>query len=311
MTVLLYAVVYAAALVFVGACVFRVLKYASAPVHLRWELYPVPHEDPTRAAHGGSYFENGEWWTHPRRTNLVGELRFMIPEILFLKGLWRFNRGLWYRSFPFHFGLYLLIVSIALLLLCATLLIFIPSLMAGSAGEALRILYRSAGTAGMALTILGALALLRLRLTDVDLKPYTTPGDVFNLAFFLISLTLLTAAFLSRSPQTPDMPAVCVGLLTFDLSLRLPALLAAGLLASALLAAYVPLTHMSHFIAKYFTYHKVLWDDAPNRGPGSLEAKMAEYLTYRPTWSASHLGADGTKTWAQVAADRPALEVKK
>ena len=33
----------------------------------------------------------------------------MIPEMLLLKGLWEFNRKLWYRSFPFHFGLYILI----------------------------------------------------------------------------------------------------------------------------------------------------------------------------------------------------------
>ena len=27
--------------------------------------------------------------------------------------------------------------------------------------------------------------------------------------------------------------------------------------------AYIPLTHMSHFVGKYFTYHAVRWDDAP------------------------------------------------
>ena len=34
----------------------------------------------------------------------------MVPEMLFLHGLRTFNRSLWYRSFPFHFGLYLLAV---------------------------------------------------------------------------------------------------------------------------------------------------------------------------------------------------------
>ena len=33
----------------------------------------------------------------------------MIPEMLLIKALWENNRSLWYRSFPFHFGLYVLI----------------------------------------------------------------------------------------------------------------------------------------------------------------------------------------------------------
>jgi hypothetical protein len=59
-------------------------------------------------AHGGSRFEEIDWLTKPTRFRLMGQLKFMIPEVLFLKGLYEFNRKLWYRSFPFHFGLYLL-----------------------------------------------------------------------------------------------------------------------------------------------------------------------------------------------------------
>jgi hypothetical protein len=62
---------------------------------------------------------------------------------------------------------------------------------------------------------------------------------------------------------------------------------------------------MSHFIAKYFTYHAVRWDDAPNHRGGRVEVKIAEYLTYRPRWSASHMRADGTKTWAEIATINP------
>jgi hypothetical protein len=56
-------------------------------------------------------------------------------------------------------------------------------------------------------------------------------------------------------------------------------------------------------VAKYFTYHAVRWDDAPNTG--RIAGTMAEYLRYRPTWSARHVGADGTKTWAEVATTPP------
>jgi nitrate reductase gamma subunit len=57
MTALLFLICYLAAVVFVVACLVRIAIYARAPIHLRWELYPVPHEDPARVAYGGSRFE--------------------------------------------------------------------------------------------------------------------------------------------------------------------------------------------------------------------------------------------------------------
>ena len=97
----------------------------------------------------------------------------------------------------------------------------------------------------------------------------------------------------------------------FDTTVQLPGLAAAGLVVSSLLLAYIPFTHMSHFVAKYFTYHAVRWDDAVNRRGGKLERALAEYLTYRPTWSAPHVTADGTRTWADVATTNPTQGAKK
>ena len=121
MTVLFYVVVYASFLIFAVACIARAIRYSRFPLHLRWELYPVPHEPPERVAHGGSYFEISNWWTEKRKYNLGGELAAMIPEMLFLKGLWEFNRRLWRVSFLFHFGLYLLIATIAMVFAAAVL----------------------------------------------------------------------------------------------------------------------------------------------------------------------------------------------
>ena len=36
------------------------------------------------------------------------------------------------------------------------------------------------------------------------------------------------------------------------------------------------------------------------------EKKVAEYLIYKPTWAAGHIGADGRKTWAEVVTTNPA-----
>ena len=305
MTIVVYAVVYVAILVFIAACVFRAFRYASMPMHLRWELYPVPHEDPGRARHGGSYFEQPDWWLQPASFSLWGDLRAMVPEMLLLKGLWEFNRSLWFRSFPFHFGLYVLCGGSLLVGLNACLSLAAPTLTAGPLGSLLHGLYTLAAGAGSVLAIMGALALLHRRLTHDDLKPYTTPGDLFNLLFFILALGVLALCFLLRRPGSPGALALTRGLLTLDTAVEIPGLLAAGLVLNSLLIAYIPLTHMSHFIAKYFTYHAVRWDDRPSAADARVRRRIAEQLTYRPTWAAPHVGADGTRTWSDVATTNP------
>ncbi|HEX7344020.1 MAG TPA: hypothetical protein VF398_07135, partial [bacterium] len=109
--------------VFLAAVVTRIVRIARLPVHLRWELYPVPHER-GRARYGGSILEEVDWWTKPRHVDRMGELAVMIPEILLLKGVWEHNRKLWWGSFPLHFGLYLLIGALGLLAINALLVIF-------------------------------------------------------------------------------------------------------------------------------------------------------------------------------------------
>ena len=311
MSVLVYLALYAGAAVFVAASLVRAWMYARAPLHLRWELYPVPHEDPAKVKHGGSYFEDKDWWTHKRAYNLAGELGVMVPEMLFLKALHEFNRKLWYRSFPFHFGLYLLIGACGLLLLAALLGLFAPALMAGALGMAFHWLYTVVGVAGVALALVGAVGLLHRRLTDEDLKTYTTAGDIFNLLFFIVSFGVLCAGFLLRGPGGPGVLAMVQGLLTFNKTLEVPGLLAVGIVLCALLAAYIPLTHMSHFVGKYFTYHDVRWNDQVNLRGSKIEAKLVEYLTYKPTWSAPHVTADGKRTWADVATTNPWEGAKK
>lgn len=301
MTLVVYGAVYAGMLVFLVACVARAVRYARLPIHLRWELYPVPHEEASRVEHGGSYFEELDWWNRRRRFNLAGDLRFMIPEMVFLKGLWEWNRKLWYRSFAFHFGLYLL--GSALCVLVATALVTMARPVAGDGGlvAAMRGLYRIAGVTGCVLAFGGALALLHRRLTDPVLRIYSAPADVANLACFAIAIGLVAVGYVAAGADSPGALGFTRGLLRFDSGVPVPGVLAAGLVLASALVAYIPLTHMSHFIAKYFTYHAVRWDDRPIVSGRRLEHHIAACLAMRPTWVAKHLGADGTRTWADIA----------
>ena len=311
MTTLLYSMLCLSAVVGLVATVVRAIGYARAPLHLRWELYPVPHEAPERVAHGGSYFEQSNWWTRPAHFNLRGELTAMVAEMLFLKALREFNLRLWWRSFPFHFGLYLLIATAVLVLAAAVATAFTPAVMAGALGAMTHLLYRLTGIAGLVLTLVGAAGLLHRRLTDNDLKTYTTPGDLFKLGLFIVALGLLAAGYAFRPAGAPNVLSVVVGFLTWNTAIQVPGLLTAGLLLCALLAAYIPFTHMSHFVGKYFTYHAVRWDDRVNRRGGSIERTLAEYLTFRPTWAAPHVTADGVRTWADVVTTNPTKGPKR
>jgi len=310
MTTVVFVAVYAGLLIFLAGCVRRIVQYSRVPRHLRWELYPVPHEDSHRVAHGGSYFEASDWWTEPRHFNLAGELRAMFAEIVFLKALHEFNRRLWYPSFVFHFGLYSGVATIVLAALRTAIELFAPSLAGTAALATLARLYQFTGLLGAVFIFLGALGLLTRRLGDRSMREYTTASDIFNLLFFMVVVACLAVGYLLQ-PAGATITATARGVVTFDTSIRTGSLFGVGVILASVLVAYIPFTHMSHFIAKYFTYHAVRWDDEQNRRGSALEKDVDRYLGYKPTWAAAHMRADGTKTWADLAVINPAREDRK
>lgn len=297
-----WVIVLAGALAFVLGSIARAVRYARQPMHLRWEVYPVPHEAASRAWYGGSRYEEVDWWTRPTRSNHWNAALAMAREVLLLRGLWEANRPLWRRSYPFHLGLYLVVASTAALAAGGVWATVAPD---ATGVAALSRVGELLGAWGLALAVVGAVGLLRYRLTAPDLRPYTTPGDVANLVAFIVAFGCLLAGVLTADPNGPRGVDVARAVLTFDTAVPVSLGITVGLVLSALVAAYIPCTHMAHFVAKYFTYHAVRWDDAPNLGDGRIQRTVAEYLTYRPTWSAPHVGADGTRTWADIATTPP------
>jgi len=310
MTVAVYIAIYAGAVLFVAGCVRRIRQYAKTPLHLRWELYPVPHEGPYRAAYGGSYFEAQEWWRKPQTVNRPYEWLVMAEEILLMKSLREFNRRLWGPSFLFHFGLYLAIAAVGL-----TALAELPGLifggLGGRAGQALAAVSGAAGIAGAVMIVTGACLLLFRRLADAGMKNSTRAADIFNLIAFIAAWSLLAGGYLMRAPGDASLSELARGVFGFDRSVRVGGMFAAGLILASALAAYIPFTHMAHFIAKYFAWHQVRWDDRRIESGSGMEAKMAVNLKYKPTWAARHVGADGERSWAEVASTNPTQEARK
>lgn len=312
-----YILSYLCIAVFALATAYRIYRQFSLPVHVRWEIYPVQHEPAAKVAYGGSYMEEIDWWEKKREQSLLSELRYMVPEILFIRGLWKENRCLWLVSFPFHFGLYLMIATFVLLMVHAGFTLSGATVFA--AGSALRTfldgLIAIMGWMGLILGNIGSLGLLYKRWTDPELRNYSSPIDYFNILFILIFFLSAFVSSLSGNPLLEDARAYTLGLMTGGRSPApyMPGQSAAGVVAivsASLLAAYIPLTHMSHMFMKYFLYHNVKWDDAPNRPGSRIEAAILENLGLKPTWAAKHIGADGQKSWRDIASSAPKEEKK-
>ncbi len=312
---LLLIVSYFSIAVFLLAVAVRFVKLSSLPIHLRWELYPVGHEK-GKSSYGGSYLEEPDWWTKPRHSSLAGELKIMIPEILLLAGVWEHNRKQWYRSFPFHFGLYLAAALIGLLVLggIAAAAGFDVSAEAGMVGKLIHHATYVIGYPALVLGLVGAVALLSRRMFDTDYAEYTRKADYFNLAFFVVTFVAALAAHILGDREFVALRSYFAELITlggYSGGEAVSVLTSVEIVLASLLAAYIPLTHMSHFFTKWFTYHHVRWADSPNMRGGKIEKQVNEVLQYPVSWSASHIRGDGKKTWADVATSGVEEEVEE
>jgi nitrate reductase gamma subunit len=293
--------------VFAIAVAVRIVVFSKMPMHIRWELYPVPHEG-KRAEHGGSYLEEVNWWMKPRHKSHLAELRAMAAEILFLVALREHNRPLWRRSYPFHLGLYFVIGATALMMAEGVATLVAPSLLAGSVAAVLQAAIVGFGSVGLALGTLGALGLLVRRLSRPELQEMTVPADYFNLVLFVVTFGWAFATFLFADRDFSAVRGFVQDLVAFS-----PAAFTANHAASimvsvsvvllAALVAYIPMTHMSHFIGKYFAYHSIRWNDEPNLPGGDQEQTIQRLLGQNVSWAAPHIKGGGKKNWVQVATE--------
>lgn len=286
---------YVAAAVFLVAMGKRALRYAATPMHLRWELYPVPHE----AGKDGSYFEDVDWWEKQRKSSLIGELKVMVPEILLLIGLWEHNRRLWFASFPFHAGLYVTIIFLALLVGGGLAQAAGAPVASDSNAAALHYATIVVGAVGLVSVAIGAAALLILRVTDRGLRIYAVPADYFNLGLILAMALVALASWAAVDHSFTQAREYAQGLVSFEQPADTNGLIIAQSMLLSLFLIYLPFTHMTHFLGKFFTYHFVRWDDRPNLRGSAYEELIARLLERPVAWSAPHVQQG--KSWAEVA----------
>ncbi|MBN2539167.1 MAG: respiratory nitrate reductase subunit gamma [Deltaproteobacteria bacterium] len=273
----------------------KVIKIYGLPIHLRWELYPIPHEKDFR--YGGSYLEEVDWWKKPRKKNFLNFVKFLFIEILFVRVLYHNNRKMWYLSFPLHFGLYLVIVWLGLLFLAAVLLAL------GLSTEHVLILFLQGiatvlGVVGFILAAVGCVGLIIRRATAKQLQGYSAPIDYFNLVFILTVVASGFFVWLGDS-RFLTIREYLTSLITFSYAGPLGSAITLHIILFSLFAIYLPFTHMSHAFMKFFLWDKVLFEDEPNLKGGSVESRVTTVLNYKQTWSAPHMHAGGT--WSETA----------
>ncbi len=285
---------YGAMALFIAGIARVIIGIVRLPMHLRWELQPVPGEG-KKSSYGGSLFEEPEWWTAPRERSIAREALYMLKEVLLLHTVWKRQRRLWPLSFALHAGIYLLFFTVLFLFLSTVL----DTLSLRRASALFEGASYATGAPAYALGTIGAAGMLILRTCNRDLRAYSGLPAYLNLAILLALFVSGGAGMLSDTSSIHQIKAFISAALRADPDFELSGAGAVHVAVALVFIAVLPFTSMSHFAAKFFTFHRVLWDDKPS---GAGTAREAEALLgQKVTWSAGHIKSDGSKNWIDVA----------
>jgi nitrate reductase gamma subunit len=137
------------------------------------------------------------------------------------------------------------------------------------------------------------------RRTDSKLRFYTKRKDYFNLFFILTFLLTGLFSWLLFDHGFGTAREYMASLFTFGSVNDFEPVMTAHVVIFLLLAAYLPFTSMMHFFAKWFTYHKVRWDDAPNLRGSNVERSLESVFNQQVSWSAPHVKS--IMRWSDLA----------
>ena len=251
----------------ISGIAIRIRRIAAMPVHVRWELYPMPD-------------------------SALGRIGVMLSEILWLHGVYAHHRALWLWSWLLHVSLYLLIGTAGLSFVGAVS----PGIREGVAPwiSILSLVAFAGGTVGTA-------ALIVMRFASRRMRPLTSFASIFNLALLLA----IFASGLAHAWSQPDAARIMIeqtgSFFALNPAPQLFIAATAHLCLAAFFIAYFPFTQMAHAVLKYFTYHSVRWDDRPVGQLPEHAARMQRYLAFPMNWSAPHIRKGTTKPdWSEA-----------
>lgn len=263
---ILTLICWVALIAFLGLSVKKFMEYGKLPQHGRQDLYPIPLESDEKMHYGGSYMEEDKWYEKERHHNLKGEIVDMLVEMLFIKKLFVNQNNFWWLSYSLHLGMYVAIAWSVLMLFGA----FLPE---GFLYTAAVLLGTVCGIAAGVLMTVGCIGLLCKRLFVKEFKNYTTPQEYFNL------IALMAVSVSGLLVWLGDMKFefgrnIARAMFTFSPIADVTPMLTVFIVLLAFISIYIPLTKLSHYVGKYYTFHKVIWDNEPNLPGSKVEANI-------------------------------------
>lgn len=288
MVLVIYAII--TMLLFMGLSAYKANQFAKMPLHGRQDLYPIPKEKGHE--HGGSYYEEVGWWKKPRETSASSELIDMLKEMLFIKKLFDNQRPFWWISYALHLGIYVM-MAWTLVLVASAITEFAGGTVSPAASAWGVLLYYVTpllGWVGFLLVVIGSGSLFLRRMADSTLKRYTTTQEYFNL--LLLFVVAITGLALWGSDASLSSARLAMENVLSLAPLAASPLLIVHILLLGIMFVYIPLSKMSHYVGKYFTFHKVLWENEPNLPGSKIEEQMKKGgAKPQHSWSAPHIKA--------------------
>jgi nitrate reductase gamma subunit len=272
---ILQAFSYLCLLVFVVKTIMVWRRYAGMPRHLRWELHPTPREE---VSHNRNLEEGGG------ASTILAEVCYAAREGLLFQQCFKSNKSLWYVTYPFHLGVFLSSLWFVLLFLRTPF----GAVDFRWPARVLDIAIIFSGAVGLILGTVGCMGLLVKRLFDPGLSVYTSLREYLNLCVILLMFVFGLATWIGPDRDFALSRAYVYSLVTLSAPPGVDWLFGAAIVLLSAFIAFLPFGSLRHGIAKFFTYHRVRWDDEPNIRGGELEAIIQSQLNRRMTWQAPH-----------------------
>ncbi len=299
MTTFLALFTYFAYIFIIAMYTRKAVKYLRLPTHIRWELYPVIHEE--QFERGGSVFENQNWWTRERRTRRIKGFFFLLKEYFSLGEYLKRNPGYWLFLYPWHVG-FMLIITFHILCFFGAVALIAGVTVAPDSPHVIGVFFYYAillaGVASFVTGAFGSAGLMVKRWTDQDLRAYASPFNFVTYAFTLAVFLSGLYAWYAVDPGHDEYRGFWKGLLTLSFVPVEPGT-AIHIILFNIFLIYLPFTRSMHYITRFFGFFLIRWDDEPNRRGSPLEKRLRELLGKEITWSGPHIG--GRKTWGEAA----------
>jgi nitrate reductase gamma subunit len=309
MGTLIIALTYVAYVVIVAVYTVKVVGWLRLPPHIRWDLYPVIHEENYR--YGGSYYEQQEWWTKPRPKNRLRSILYSLKDNLYMGEYYKRNPLYWLFLLPWHLGFIFIIAFHILCFFAAAAMVGgleIGSASASLAGKVFYYILLTTGGFAFITGTFGSIGMIFIRLADRSLRIYSMPMNFFNYLFFLIVYGSGLLAWLILDPTLVEYRAYWLGLITLSPPALHPMTVLHIILFDIFLI-YLPFTRSTHYITRILAYFYIRWDDEPNQRGSKLEGQINKLLAQQISWEAPHIATG--KTWVEVATDQGFPDIKK